>query len=222
MRCTVAPWGARKYVILGLTPHRRPLGGARGSAPSLLFVLTFAVSLLGAWVSFWPSWAPLGPFFVSPWGGLGRLLGCSGRRNFDEGRRPKTSKSLGHHFFSLLEPAWEASWESLWPSRASLAARDARDGLLSCSVSLSGDHQESGGVLGLGATWGHLEAILGCLEASSGAHVDAVGGHPAELFTLRESPPAQPKTATLAKSTDYRDLLVIFSATMPRGPEELL
>ena len=71
-------------------------------------------------------------------------------------------------------------------------------------------------------SWGHLEAILGCLEASSGAHVDAVGGHPAELFTLRESPPAQPKTATLAKSTDYRDLLVIFSATMPRGPEELL
>ena len=76
--------------------------------------------------------------------------------------------------------------------------------------------------MGLGQIWGHLEAILGCLEASSGAHVDAVGGHPAELFTLRESPPAQPKTATLAKSTDYRDLLVIFSATMPRGPEELL
>ena len=38
-----------------------------------------------------------------------------------------------------------------------------------------------------------------------------------ELFTLRESPPAHPKTATLAKSTDYRALSVFFSATMPRG-----
>ena len=38
-----------------------------------------------------------------------------------------------------------------------------------------------------------------------------------KLFTLRESSPAHPKTATLAKSTGYRDLSVIFSATMPRG-----
>ena len=38
-----------------------------------------------------------------------------------------------------------------------------------------------------------------------------------KLLTLRESPPARPKTATLAKSTDYRDLSVSFPATMPRG-----
>ena len=36
-------------------------------------------------------------------------------------------------------------------------------------------------------------------------------------FTLRESPPAHPNTATSAKSTAYRDLSVISSATMPRG-----
>ena len=38
-----------------------------------------------------------------------------------------------------------------------------------------------------------------------------------KLLTLRESPPARPKTATLAKSIDYRDLSVSFPATMPRG-----
>ena len=38
-----------------------------------------------------------------------------------------------------------------------------------------------------------------------------------KLFTLRESPPAHPKIATLAKSTDYLALSVVFSATMPRG-----
>ena len=38
-----------------------------------------------------------------------------------------------------------------------------------------------------------------------------------QLFTLREPPPAHPKTATLAKSTDYRDAPVSFPATMPRG-----
>ena len=37
------------------------------------------------------------------------------------------------------------------------------------------------------------------------------------MLTLRESPPARPKTATLAKSIDYRDLSVSFPATMPRG-----
>ena len=43
------------------------------------------------------------------------------------------------------------------------------------------------------------------------------GGQNRKFFTLRESPPAHPKTATLAKSTDYRALSVIFSATMPGG-----
>ena len=99
--------------------------------------------------------------------------------------------------------------------------------LLSCSLALSLcleiiRNLEASWVLGKsGAIWKPSWAVLKLLLGPM-SHVDAVGRHPAELFTLRESPPAQPKTATLAKSTDYRDLLVIFSATMPRGPEELL
>ena len=37
------------------------------------------------------------------------------------------------------------------------------------------------------------------------------------LLTLCESPPARPKTATLAKSIGYRELSVSFPATTPRG-----
>ena len=38
-----------------------------------------------------------------------------------------------------------------------------------------------------------------------------------QLLTLRESPPARPKTATLAKSTDYWELSVRFPTTMSKG-----
>ena len=48
----------------------------------------------------------------------------------------------------------------------------------------------------------------------SGRLLVATAGFAPKLLTLREPPPAHPKTATLAKSIDYRDLSASFPTTM--------
>ena len=64
----------------------------------------------------------------------------------------------------------------------------------------------------MGAVWEPLGASLGLLRASRGTNT--------ELFTLRESPPAHPKTATFAKCTAYRELSVCALCLSTGGQRE--